>query len=143
MWYPWKIDRSVSVLRENGGGVVAAAFDMGDGELNKTGEVKYVRQRFFRLKHVGYYGFSIGFDKNELKYIQPFPKAIIHDTFITLIGIRRHRIHLLNEVCAIHRWTGIHNVSSIGVSNPTPQLVRLYYRMRMWIMIMWRVWSRS
>ena len=143
VWYPWKIDRSVSVLRENGGGVVAAAFDMGDGELNKTGEVKYVRQRFFRLKHVGYYGFSIGFDKNELKYIQPFPKAIIHDTFITLIGIRRHRIHLLNEVCAIHRWTGIHNVSSIGVSNPTPQLVRLYYRMRMWIIIMWRGWSRS
>lgn len=140
VWYPWKIDRSVSVLRENGGGVVAAAFDMGDGELRKIGEVTYRPQGFFKLRHSGYYGFGIGFTKNELKYILPLPPAVIHDTFITLIGARRRSLHLLNEKCAIHRWTGVHNVSKIGTENPTPQLVRLYYRLRMWAIILWRVW---
>lgn len=143
VWYPWKIDRSVSVLRENGGGVVAAAFDMGDGELNKTGEVRFVKQNFFRHHYISTYGFSYGISKEILKYIMPLPEPSIHDVYIAATAIRLGKYHLLNESCAIHRWTGVHNVSKEGAVNTTPQLVRLYYRMRMWIIIMWRVWSRS
>lgn len=141
VWYPWKIDRSVSVLRKNGGGVVAAAFDMGDGNLKKTGEIRFVEQGFFRHHYISTYGFSYGLSRELLKYIMPLPEPSVHDVFIAATAIRLGNYHLLNESCAIHRWTGVHNVSKEGAVNKTPQFVRLYYRLRMWIIIMWRVWK--
>ena len=40
LWYPCKIDKQLSVLRKLGG-VNAAAFDMGDGELRKINTLIY------------------------------------------------------------------------------------------------------
>lgn len=141
VWYPDKIDKTLTVLKEKGG-VVAMAFDFGDKNLNKTGSLIYKDQPFFALRYYNsLYGFSCGFDRKELHYILPLDGMPFHDTFIMLSAQLRHRMHYIEEKCAIHRWTGTHNVSVGGASNNTPLYVRLFYRIRMWTIILFRYMS--
>lgn len=136
-WYPWKIDKSISVLKEHGGGVVGTAFDIGDKTMRKTSTIIYKDQPFFKLKfNHSLYGFSCGFSKDELKYILPVPEVPQHDTFIMLTAKWRNRMYYFDEVCAMHRWTGTHNVSSIA--NNAPKIIRLLYRMKMWYIVIKR-----
>lgn len=138
VWYPWKLDKSLSVLKEKGG-VVGTAFDMGDERLNKTGRIIYKKQPFFTLRFShSLYGFSCGFAREELKYIMPMPNMPQHDTFIMLTAMWRDKLTYIDDVCAIHRWSGVHNVSKTGIYNPTPQWVRLYYRCIIWFTVIWR-----
>lgn len=137
VWYPWKIDKSITTLKKYGGGVIGAAFDTADGNLNKMSTLIYKDQSFFKLRFShSLYGFSCGFSRDELRYILPIPEIPQHDTFIMLTAKWRNRMHYIDEVCAIHRYTGSHNVSSIA--NNTPQWVRLWYRMKIWFIVIVR-----
>lgn len=138
IWYPWKIDKTLSVLKEKGG-VVGASFDIGNDNMKKIGEVIYKKQPFFTLKFTNaLYGFSCGFAREELKYIMPMPNITSHDVFIMLIAIWQNKLHYIDEKCAMHRWTGIHNLTSDKDISNNPPYIKLYYRMGMWIMAIWR-----
>lgn len=137
VWYPWKLDKSITCLKEKGGGVVGVAFDVADENLKKKSTMIYQNEPFFKLKRkYSLYGFSCGFSKDELKYIMPMPEIAQHDTFIMLTAEWRKRMYYIDNVCAVHRWTGSHNVSSR--TNNTPQLIRLWYRINIWRYVIWR-----
>ena len=138
VWYPWKIDRTLTVLKEKGG-VVAASFEVGDENMNKIGEVKYKIQPFFTLKfNHPLYGFSCGFSKDELRYILPMPNIHQYDVFIMLIAIWRKKLYYMDEFCAMHRWTGVHNLTCDKDTSSNPIHIKLFYRVKMWIMVLWR-----
>ena len=138
VWYEWKLQTSLTALWGGGFDVVGTAFDIGDKELNKIGEVIYKKQKLFsiRYKH-SLYGFSCGFHKDALSYLLPFPDVPQHDTFIMLSAQIRNRIGYIDKRCAIHRWSGVHNVSN-ATNNDVPKYVKLYYRTKMWFVVLWR-----
>lgn len=132
IWYPWKIDKTLTVLKENGG-VVGAAFDVGDANMNKIGEVIYKKQPFFTLKfNHPLYGFSCGFSKDEVKYILPMPDVPAYDIFIMLIAIWKNKLFFIDEPCAMHRWTGKHNLTCDKDTSSNPIYIKLYYRIKTW-----------
>lgn len=142
VWYPWKVDRTLTELKKRGG-VVGASFDVGDSNMNRIGEVIYRLQPFFTLKfNHPLYGFSCGFAKEELKYIMPMPNIHTYDVFIMLIAIWQNKLYYMDEKCAMHRWTGVHNLTCDKDTSANPPYIKLYYRMRLWIMAIWRSVTR-
>ncbi len=141
VWYPHKIDRQLTVLRKFGG-VNCASFDMGDGNLKRIGLVIYPHDvPFFTFKTVSVYGFSMGFSREELKYLLPFPNISNgHDNYIQYSAAWRRRLSYIDEPCAIHRWTGLHNVSSFSsaASNQPPFLVKAFFRLYTYVSVIWR-----
>ena len=140
VWYPWKIDVTLNVLLRQGG-VCAVAFDVYDGGLrNKIGTLVYPKPHFFTLTHKNSVcGFSCGLSREELKYLQPFPDVPQHDTFIMLMALWRNKLYFVDRPCAIHRWSGVENVS---ISSKRPIWFPLYYRLKMWVMVIWRSLTR-
>ena len=141
VWYPWKIDKQLSMLR-NVGGLSVAAFDMGDGELHKFNSHIYKHDvPFFTLKNVlCLYGFSLAFTRDELKYYLPIPSSVTgHDTYIQYSALWRKKLHFIDEPCAIHRYSGKHNVSSFGANNVLPPLpIKIYFRLITYLSVIWR-----
>ena len=60
-----------------------------------------------------------------------------YDNFMMFIVSFLNKIYFIDDSCAIHRWSGEHNVSSIG--NQQPFVVRQYYRTKMLVIVLWRV----
>lgn len=145
LWYPWKVDKQLSDLRQYGG-VSVAAFDMGDGELHKFGAHIYRHDvPFFTIKNVMcLYGFCLAFTKDELRYYLPIPSSTTgHDTYIQYSAQWRNKLHFIDEPCAIHRYSGKHNVSSFGKNNVLPPLpIKLYFRMVTYLSVIWRSWVK-
>lgn len=144
VWYPYKVDKAVSLLK-NGGGTVASAFDMGDGRLRKNGMVVYPHDySFFSFRQFGIYGFSIAFTKDEMKYFLPFPTSCTgHDVYIQYSSHWRKTLRFIDEPCAIHRYSGIHNVSSFGKNNVmVPLYLKVLFRLNTYISVMWRALVR-
>lgn len=141
VWYPWKVDKQFSMLRL--GGVNAAAFDMGDGSLNRFNTNIYSHDiPFFTLKNRHcLYGFSMAFEKKELAYYLPIPSMVSgHDIYIHFSAIWRKKLHFIDEPCAIHRYTGQHNVSSFGKNNVLPPIpVKIYFRLVTYFSVIWEV----
>lgn len=138
IWYPWKIDKTLTVLKEKGG-VVGASFEVGNTNMNKIGEVRYKKQPFFTLKFTHpLYGFSCGFSKEEMKYILPMPDVPCYDVFIMLVAIWNNRLHYMDEFCAMHRWTGADNLTCDKDVSSNPIYVKLYYRLKTWVMVISR-----
>ena len=49
------------------------------------------------------------------------------------------RLHFIDEPCAIHRWTGTHNVSSFTSNNHQPPLfVKMWFRINTYASVIWR-----
>ncbi len=138
IWYPWKIDKTLTVLKERGG-VVGACFDVGDESMKKIGVVTYKIQPFFTLKYNHpLYGFSCGFSKDMLKYVLPMPGVPCYDVFIMLIGIWKKKLYYMDDVCAMHRWTGVHNLTCDPNTSANPVYIKLYYRVKTWLMVILR-----
>ena len=100
---------------------------------------------FFSIKDkLGVYGFSLGFTKAELRYILPIPSMVAgHDKYIQYSAMWRGKLHFIDEPCAIHRWTGKHNVSSFGKNNILPPLpIKIYFRLMTYISVIWRSFVR-
>ena len=127
---------------ENTGGGIGAAFYVGDENLHHIGEVIYNHHApFFSLKdQIGIYGFSMGFCKEELKYILPLPSFVAgHDKYIQYSLKWRNKLHFIDEPCAIHRWTGTHNVSSFTHNNSQPPFfVKCLFRLNTYLSVIWR-----
>jgi len=136
VWYPWKIDKTLTMLI-NYGGLCATAFYVGGVGLKRIGKVIYKKEPRFRLKRKYLlYGFCCGFTKEILKIVQPMPDIPHHDNFIMLVASFCNKVRFINEPCAIHRWSGEHNVSSI--IDDSPWAVRQYYRIKMILFVIWR-----
>ena len=139
VWYPQKIAKTIDVLIQ-AGGACAASFDVGYDTQKKYGTETCKKRARFALKNF-YYGFSFGFTKNFLrKYITPIPVIPAHDMFITLIASFSNNISLIEEPCALHRWTGDHNVSSHDTY--APFLFRNHYRIKMVLIAFYRCFIR-
>ena len=135
VWYPQKVAKTIDVLIQKGG-VCAASFDVGYNAQKKYGTEIYKKRARFSLKKF-YYGFCFGFTKDFLrKYIIPIPDIPAHDMFITLLASFSNNISLIEEPCAIHRWTGEHNVSSHDTYSPF--WYRNYYRIKMVLVAFYR-----
>lgn len=141
VWKPWKLDKSLTMLRKCGG-TIATSFYVGDADLKIIGSVKYNHHApFFSLKdQLGVYGFSMGFCRNELKYILPIPSFVAgHDKYIQYSAMWRKKLYFIDEECAIHRWTGSHNVSSFTNNNSQPPfLVKSLFRLNTYLSVIWR-----
>ena len=138
IWYPWKIDKTLTVLKEMGG-VVGASFEVGNANMKKIGEVRYKIPSFFTLKYNHpLYGFSCGFSKEELKYFLPMPNVPCYDIFIMLVAIWNKKLYYMDEFCAMHRWTGTHNLTCDPNTSQNPLYVKLYYRVKTWIEVIYR-----
>ncbi len=141
VWYPWKIDRQLTSLRK-WGGVNIASFDMGDGELKKIGTLAYKHDSsFFSVKNkMCLYGFSMAFTRDELRYYLPIPAAVTgHDIYIQYSAMWRKKLHFTDEPCAIHRYSGKHNLTAFGKNNVLPPFpVKIYFRLVTWVSVIWR-----
>ena len=128
IWYPWKIERQLTAILRNGGGISACAFDCGYTPEKLYGQETYAPLRGFGLRpRYRFYGFSICVARSELKYIMPMPNIPYHDNFITYVELFRKRLpeeNIIRESCAFHRFTGQHNVSNM--KNDTPFIIRCY-----------------
>lgn len=139
VWYPHKVDKSVSLLKKVGSGVVATSFEVGDGDLsNIYNTYKYKPESRFKLKRdYGLYGFSCAFTKDMLNYFLPMPDVLQHDTFIHFISAFLNRYYILDISYAIHRWSGEHNTSSAG--NYQSLIIKIYYRAKLIYYVCWRI----
>lgn len=140
VWLPSKIDKSLSVLRKYGG-LVATAFYFGDEKLKIGQKLIYEHHiPFFAPKGMGIYGFCMGISKNELKYYLPIPSHVAgHDKYFLYSAIWRKKLHLIDEPCAIHRWSGVHNATSFGKNNVRPPLlVQVYFRLVTYASVIYR-----
>ena len=140
IWYPWKIERQLTALLNNGGGISVHAFDCGYIPEKLYGKENYEPLRGFRLRpRYRFYGFSICLAKSELKYILPMPNIPYHDNFITYVEMFNGRLlekNIIRESCAFHRFTGQHNVSNM--KNNTPFIIRNYLRVKLLLMALYR-----
>ena len=140
IWYPWKIERQLTALLNNGGGISVHAFDCGYTPEKLYGKENYEPLRGFRLRpRYRFYGFSICLAKSELKYILPMPNIPYHDNFITYVEMFKGRLlekNIIRESCAFHRFTGQHNVSNM--KNNTPFIIRNYLRVKLLLMALYR-----
>lgn len=135
-------DRQTVVYVAPSGGVNAAAFDMGDENLNKIGIVVYDHEvPFLSVRNrMCLYGFSLAFSRDELKYFLPIPNAVTgHDTYIQYSAQWRKKLHFIDVPCAIHRYSGKHNVSSFGANNVLPPWpIKLYFRLVTYVSVIRR-----
>ena len=119
---------------------------MGDIRLRKIGRVVYNHTvPFLTLRNrLCLYGFSMAFSRDELRYILPFPSSVPgHDTYIQYSAKWRGKLHFIDEPCAIHRYSGLHNVSSFGKNNiMAPPIIRLWYRIVTYTSVIWRSFIR-
>lgn len=140
VWYPWKVDEQLTVLKKHGG-LCASAFDMGDMNLKYMGRVAYEVLPFFFLRNRNpIYGFSIAIDREELKYLFPFPEIHTHDGFFFYTARWRNNVHYVSRPSAMHRWSGNHNTSA---HNDAPLIVKILLRIRMWAIIIFRSMVRK
>lgn len=141
VWYPWKVDKQLSTLR-SWGGVNASAFDMGNEKLKKIGTVVYPHNMpFISMKNADcLYGFSLAFTRKEMNYYLPIPTAVAgHDKYMQYSAIWRKTLSFIDEPCAIHRYSGEHNVSSFGKNNVLPPFyIKLYFRLVTYMSVIWR-----
>ncbi len=144
IWYPWKIERQLTALLNNGGGISACAFDCGPTLDKECSKETYEPLRGFRLRpQYRFYGFSICVTRSEMKFIMPMPNIPYHDNFITYVEIFRRRLleeNIIRDSCAFHRYTGQHNVSSM--KNDTPFFLRNYHRMKLILIALYRSMQR-
>lgn len=135
IWYPHKISRSLDVLLQKGG-VCSSSFDVGYNTKKIYGKEICRKRSRFAMNNF-YYGFSLGFTKQfMMQYLMPIPIIPAHDMFITLIASFTDNISIIKEPCALHRWTGEHNVSSHDTY--APFLYRNYYRVKMVLIAFYR-----
>lgn len=128
IWFPLKISRTLDVLTVRGG-VCAVAFDVVTPELKKLGPVIYHKEPRWKIKRkLKFYGFSCGFTRKELNSILPMPDIPYHDNFITYISAFKNNSTVINEILALHRWSGVHNVSASV--NDSPFIIKNWYRMK-------------
>ncbi len=139
IWYPHKMDKSISLLKSVNKGVVATAFEIGNEDLSYTySTYRYIREgRFQLIRKYKMYGFSGAFTRNMLNLFLPMPQIPYHDNFMTYIASFMNKLYFIDDSCAIHRWSGEHNVSSIG--NQQPNIVRTWYRVKMLYYVIWRI----
>lgn len=138
VWYPWKMDYTLTMLRKHGGLCATGAHICWGGYLQSVcGEITYCKEPRFRLKRKNsLYGFCCGFTREQMKYFLPMPYIPHHDNFMMLIAQFTDRFSFDNRMCAAHRWTGVHNVSS--KPDTSPFIVRNYYRAKMVLVALWR-----
>lgn len=140
VWMPFKIDKSLTVLRQYGG-TVAAAFYFGDENLKKGQTMVYDHHiPFFSPKAMGIYGFSMGFAREELKYFLPIPSHVAgHDKYFQYSAMWRKSLRFVDVPSAIHRWSGVHNLTSFGQNNMKPPLlVQVYFRLVTYLSVIYR-----
>lgn len=129
VWFPLKISRTLDVLTTHGG-VCATAFDVVTPELKKIGTVVYKQEYRWKLKRkYKLYGFSCGFTRAELNSILPIPKIPAHDNFIMLVASFKNKFTAIDEILALHRWSGVHNVSA--TVDDSPFVMKNWYRIKM------------
>lgn len=120
----------------------AAAFHWGDGDLNITHATVYPHKMpFFKLRGNDYaLGFSMAFSRDELRYLLPIPQFVSsHDAYIQFSAIWRNKLSFVDTPCAVHRFTGKHNVSAFRDNNVMPPfLVRQAVRIRTYMSVIWR-----
>ena len=96
---------------------------------------------FLSLKNAdNLYGFSMAFTRKEMGYYLPIPTAVAgHDKYMQYSAIWRKTLSFIDEPCAVHRYSGEHNVSSFGKNNILPPFhIKLYYRLVTYMSVIWR-----
>lgn len=141
IWYPWKVDRAISNLRKFGGVLCSAFYEtysMGGPPHKLQKQHKYDSHiPYFSKKVISIFGFSMGFARPELRYIMPMPRFITgHDMFIGYSAQLRHKLHFLNEPCAIHRRLA--GSASALKKDHDPLWVKILIRLNLYRLSIWR-----
>lgn len=141
IWYPHKIETMLENFRNKQ--VCICSFDWMDQNEVFLGRTKYTSDvpKFISLvKRFPYYGFCFAFRQEFKENILPIPIVPQHDLFIGYIAKIQNNISICEEVLCSHRKfisdTKQRNVSDS--SSNEPQLIRLYYRIKLVIMALYR-----
>lgn len=131
IWQPNKIKRMVQAMNESN--CVMCNYDIIDSEEkivegNIFKELKIGKSLVKNLFIPPYLGCLMGFKREILKYILPFPKNLIaHDLWIGCLTSKKGDLTFINENLVQHRKHS-NNTSNVTIKSKNPFLWKLWYR---------------
>ena len=137
-WMPNKVEKCLEALKTHT--LVVHRAEICDGELNPTGRLMYkdefVFKNYLALKRGKYYGCTIAFRKELLKWILPFPsELILHDQWIGCMAELTGNVYYEREPLMKYRW---HGNNTSGGASPHSHWFQVKYRLYMFTHLMKR-----
>lgn len=136
-WMPDKVEKCVGALREYG--LVVHNMRKADGEMRDSGESYYKcgfkRFRNYFMLEGKYYGCTIAFRREFLKYILPFPKQLLlHDYWIGILAECFGGVSYIDEPLIMYRLRQVS--ASHNVKNP------LWFKLSYRAYTLWHLYGR-
>lgn len=137
-WMPNKVEKCMEVMKTHT--LVVHRAEICDGELNPSGRLMYKDEFVFRnylaLRVGKYYGCTIAFRKDLLKWILPFPnELVLHDQWIGCLAELTGSVYYEHEILMKYRVHG--NNTSGGGSNHS-RWFQIKYRLYLFAHLMAR-----
>lgn len=144
LWAGEKIAKMIKSLSENDNILVASNFSVIDTNDNIIDRLffkkKPIKKYFFsNLIRTPFFGCSMGFKRELLKYILPFPKnLILHDNWIGFIALHYGHVEYINEPLILYRRHQ-NNVSQDKGKSNNPIWYKIFYRINLFIQYQKRI----
>lgn len=144
LWAEEKIEKMMKSLSNSDNILVVSNFSVIDTEDNVIDRFffkkKPIKKYFFlNLIKTPFFGCTMGFKRELLKYILPFPKnLILHDNWIGLIALYYGHLEYINEPLILYRRHK-NNVSQEKGKSNNPIWYRIYYRIKLFIQYQKRI----
>ena len=137
-WMPNKVNKCLEALKNHT--LVVHRAEICDGNLKPTGRLMYkdefVFKTYLALKRGKYYGCTIAFRKELLKWILPFPsELILHDQWIGCMAELTGNVYYEREPLMKYR---LHGNNTSGGASPHSHWFQVKYRLYMFTHLMKR-----
>ena len=142
VWLPNKVEIIMDVLSDTAFVFTDAIVVDKDLNLIRDSYFNHKSKKggiFNNILNNSYFGATIGFRKEILEYALPFPKNIpMHDQWLGLIADYYYSVKFINTPLIKHRRHGA-NASYSGEKSRNTIIVKLKYRINIFISLFWRV----
>ena len=133
VWYPEKVEKMIKSLSKKENILVVSNFSVIDAHNNIIAPVffnkKPIKKNLFNnLLKAPFFGCCMGFRRELLKYVLPFPKnLILHDNWIGILALYYGNVEYINEPLILYRRHQ-NNVSQDKGKSKNPLWYKIYYR---------------
>lgn len=137
----WKLDKVEKCLNAlNDTSLVVHQAELCDANLEPTGKLMYKREfvfkNFLSIRRGKYYGCTLAFRRELLKYILPFPKdLLLHDHWIGCMAELTGKVTYEKESLMKYR---IHGANTSRGTSMNSLWFKLYYRIYMGVFLFLR-----
>lgn len=137
-WMPDKVEKCIKALVDNT--LVVHRAELCDGVLQPSGKLMYkdefVFSNYLSLKVGKYYGCTLAFRRQLLKFILPFPKKLVlHDHWIGCMAELVGSVYYEKQSLIKYRQ---HGDNTSGGPSTNTRLFQLWYRVYMFVHLMIR-----